>query len=130
MGRVKGFNAGRNIHVIGDVIATNPVAWKHPETSLSSFTNTTLANNLTKDFLGLCSKGSIVLGDYNESAFLPSVDGYITPTFTKEYEVTATDADIGYVSYKKGVTNYFHGNYTNIYGKKVGALGTNTAPRK
>jgi hypothetical protein len=122
--------AGRNIHVIGDVIATNPVVWKHPEASLSSFTNTTLPANLTKDFLGLCSKGSIVLGDYNEATFDSSVATYLHPPFTTNYEVTATDTDIGYVSFKRGVTNYFNGNYTNNFGYKVGALGTNTAPRR
>lgn len=121
--------AGRNIHVIGDLIATNPVAWKHPDTA-AGFTNTTLPTNLTKDFMGLCSKGSIVLGDYNESTFDSSVASYLAPPFTTNYPVTATDADIGYVSYKKNGTNFFNGNYTSSFGVKCGTLETNTASRK
>lgn len=121
--------SGRNIHVIGDIIATNPVVWKHPDT-LSGFTGTTLPNNLTKDFLGLCSKGSIVLGNYNDSAFDGDVATYLKPSFTARYEVTATDADIGYVSYKLNGTNYFDGDYTKTFGTKVGPAGTNTATRK
>ncbi len=121
--------AGRNIHVIGDLIATNPVIWKHPDTA-SGFTNTTLPVNLTKDFLGLCSKGSIVLGDYNESSFDSSVATYLKPSFTDRYQVTATDADIGYVSYKENGTNFFNGDYTATFGVKCGAAETNTAARK
>jgi len=121
--------AGRNIHVIGDLIATNPVVWKHPDTA-AGFTNTTLPSNLTKDFLGLCSKGSIVLGNYNESTFDSSIATYLTTPFTTEYPVTATDADIGYVSYKRNGTNFFNGNYTANFGLKCGTTETNTAARK
>lgn len=121
--------AGRNIHIIDDLIATNPPGWTHPDTA-ANFTNTTLPNNLNKDFMGLCAKGSIVLGDYRASGFQSSIAPYIKPPFTAPYPVTGTDANIGYVSYVSNGTNYFNGDYTATYGFKCGATATSDVPRK
>lgn len=121
--------AGRNIHIIGDLTAISPAQWAHPETSLSTFTNVTLANNLKKDFLGLCAKGAIVLGDYMDSGFLSGIAAYLKPNFTSRYPVTATDADIGYVSYYENGTNFFDGDYTKDYGSKCGSKETNSEGR-
>ncbi|MFA6174659.1 MAG: hypothetical protein WC701_13390, partial [Kiritimatiellales bacterium] len=122
--------AGRNIHIIGDLKALDPPVWKHPDTA-PNFTNVTLPNNLEKDYMGLCAKGSIVLGDYNDSDFISSIAGYLHPPFTDKYQVSATDSDIGYVSFQSGGTNYFNGNYTNYYGiQAVGKSGTNTTALK
>jgi hypothetical protein len=121
--------AGRNIHIIGDLIATNPPQWRHPD-SVTNFNNTTLSNNLQKAFIGLCAKGSIILGDYRASGFLSGVGKYLHPPFTAAYAVSSTDADIGYVTSTANGTNYFNGNYTNTYGSKCGAIPTNNVARK
>lgn len=121
--------AGRNIHIIGDLTAVDSPEWKHPDTA-AAFTNTTLPGNLNSDFLGLCAKGSIVIGDYRESGFVSGITPYIKPPFTSAYPVTATDGDIGYVSYVSGGTNYFNGDYTAAYGTKCGSVATSSVPRK
>jgi len=130
--------AGRNIHIIDSVIATNPPKWNHPDT-VSNFNNTTLSNNLSKDFLGLCAKGSIVIGNYNTSYFTNrggGVEKYIRPPFTSNYTVSVADADIGYVSGIANGTNYFNGDYTNYFGYKSSdsatnaATATNSVPRR
>lgn len=120
--------AGRNIHLIGDLIATNAPQWRQPDTA-STFTNSTLPGNLTKDFMGLCAKGSIVIGDYR--AFSSGHTQYMKPPFTDEYPVDPTDADIGYVSYARNGTNYFNGDYTAAFGTKCGnTVPTNGVSRK
>ncbi|NOU36746.1 MAG: hypothetical protein HOO88_08250 [Kiritimatiellaceae bacterium] len=121
--------AGRNIHVISNLVAINPPVWLHPD-SVTNFNSTTLSNNMTRDFMGLCAKGSIILGDYTDSGFLSAVATYLQPSFTTEYPVSATDKDIGYVSSYRNGTNYFNGNYTLTYGSKVGSLETNSVARK
>ncbi len=121
--------AGRNVHVISDVRALNPPVWQHPDASTKdAFLSTTYADNIdNKDYLALCAKGSIILGDYTQSGYVSSA---FYPPFVKKYPVSATDALIGYVTSIEGGTNMFHGNYTNVFGTRVGALGTNTLPRK
>jgi hypothetical protein len=109
--------AGRNIHVIGDLIAVNSPQWVQPDTA-SNFQNDTLPDNLAADFMGLCAKGSIVIGDYRDSGFSSSIAPYLKPPFTGEYEVTSTDGDIGYISYVENGTNYFDGDYSATYGEK------------
>jgi hypothetical protein len=121
--------AGRNVHVVADLKALNPPVWLHPDSaSVSTFLATTYANNCAdKDYLALCAKGSILLGDYRDSGYVSSA---FYPPFVKPYAVSATDASIGYVTSTAGGTNYFHGNYTNTFGTRVGTSGTNTLPRK
>ena len=100
--------AGRNIHVIGDLVAVDAVQWKHPDTE-SNFFKKTLPDNLDRDFMGLVARGSVVLGDPDD---LSPYQQYFKPPFTDPYRVLSTDADIGYVSYTQGGTNYFDGDYT------------------
>ncbi len=122
--------AGRNIHIIKDVIATNPPVWLHPDTA-SVFTNTTLPKNLNRDFLGLCAKGAVVFGNYKDSSFLSSISTYIEPPFTKEYPVTASDESIGYVTSTRNGTNYFNGDYSVGFGTKAGnTVATNGVLRQ
>ena len=121
--------AGRNIHVIGDLIAVNAPQWQHPDTT-ANFADNTLPDNLAADFVGLCAKGSIVIGDYRASGFVNGITPYLKPPFTSEYPVTATDVDIGYVSYASGGTNYFNGNYTQTFGTKCGSVATNGVARR
>lgn len=109
--------AGRNVHIIGDLTAVDPPKWEQPDTAVN-FRENTLPDNLQKDFLGLCAKGSVVIGDYRSSSFASGVSAYIQPPGTSAYEVSATDADIGYVSYAENGTNYFNGDYTATYGEK------------
>lgn len=104
--------AGRNIHIIGDVIATNPPAWQQPDTA-SNFENNTLPDNLNADFLGLCAKGAVVLGDYRT---LSGSSQYFKPPFTSPYRVSMTDSNIGYVSYTTNGQYYFDGDYTGFSG--------------
>lgn len=120
--------AGRNIHIIGNLIAVNPSQWQQPDTT-ANFTNNTLPGNLDADFLGLCAKGSIVIGDYRE--FASSQLYYMSSNFVSPYAVSSADADIGYVSYTQNGTNYFDGNYTNTFGTKCGnSVATNGVARK
>lgn len=122
--------AGRNVHIIGDVKAVNPPQWEHPDTA-ANFADNTLPDNMKADFLGLAAKGSIVVGDYRDSGFVRNIAPYIKPPFTKEYKVSKTDSDIGYVSYQKNGTNFFNGDYTATYGEKCGnSTPGNGVPRK
>jgi hypothetical protein len=111
--------AGRNVHIIDDLVAKDPPEWNHPE-SVADFQNTTLPDNLTKDFLGLCAKGSTVLGDYNHSSFSGGLTSYLKPPFTKEYEVSSTDSFIGYVTGTNADGDpVFNGDYTAFSGQKA-----------
>jgi hypothetical protein len=109
--------AGRNVHIIGDLTAVNAPQWEQPDTA-SNFEDSTLPDNLEADFMGLCAKGSIVIGDYRDSGFTSSIVPYLKPPFTDDYEVTATDSDIGYVSYTSDGVSYFDGDYSAVYGEK------------
>ena len=111
--------AGRNMHIIDDLIAVNPPEWNHPD-SESNFKNNTLPDNMDADFLGLCAKGSMALGDYNGGDYRDSrILKYSKPPFTAEYSVSATDTDIGYAQYQKEDGKwYFDGDYTATFGEK------------
>ncbi len=101
--------AGRNIYIIGDLVAQDPAQWEHPDTA-SNFETNTLPNNLGNDFMGLAAKGAVILGDHRDIS--SSSRDYLKPPFTAEYAVSATDADIGYVSYVSDGVCYFDGDYT------------------
>jgi hypothetical protein len=95
--------AGRNIHIIGDLIAKNPPTWPKPDSS----PRTTATANKTKDFLGLCAKGSMVFGDYR------TVDtSMLKSPHTASHASDVSDAALGYVSYYSGGIPYFDGDYT------------------
>ncbi|MFH1759680.1 MAG: hypothetical protein ABIA63_01140 [bacterium] len=98
---------GRNIHVIGDVTYKNPPSWPKPDYNPQG----TAASNIGRDFLGLCSKGNVIIGNYKWSGWNICAN-YLAPPFTQPYIVDPSDAGIGYVSYYQGGDPYFNGNYT------------------
>lgn len=106
--------AGRNTHIIGSVTYADPPSWPKPD----SDPLTTSAQNVNKDFLGLCAKGNVIFGDYLSSKWQNQVKQYIRPPFTNPYSVDQTDASIGYASYYQGGTPYFSGDYTAVDGGK------------
>ncbi len=95
--------AGRNIYIIGDLIAKDPPTWPHPDSNPT----TTADANKTKDFLGLCAKGSMAFGDPSalDTSFLKS-------PYTGSHATDASDAALGYVSYYSDGIPYFDGDYT------------------
>lgn len=110
--------AGRNVHVIGDLVAVDPPRWTHPDTA-ANFTNNTLPDNLERDFLGLCAKGAVVIGDYTLAQFRNTLEPYSRPPFTAEYQVSYTDHDIGYVTHTTADGKHmFNGDYTATFGTK------------
>jgi Tfp pilus assembly protein PilX len=92
----------RNVHIVGDLIYTNPPDWDHsegadPETSGPSG---------DEDFLGIAAQGNVILGDYtNSSDWYNNVKNYLKPPFTTPY----TDQD--------GSTH--SGDYTQVDGAKL-----------
>lgn len=105
--------AGRNVHIIGNLTYKNPPSWPKPDYNASQ---TALAN-VNKDFLGLCSKGNVVMGDYTSSGW-SQVKDFLDPSFTNPYVVDQTDSSIGYVSYWQGGEPYFDGDYLAYDGGK------------
>lgn len=95
--------AGRNIYIIGDLRAVNPPTWPH----LDSNPQATAIANKTRDFLGLCAKGSLAFGD-------PGVldVSFLRTPYTGSHASDASDAALGYVSYYSGGIPYFDGDYT------------------
>jgi len=100
--------AKRNVHIINDVVAADPALWEQPDTG-ENFYDNTLPDNLERDFLGLVARGSVVIGDPDR---INSYSLYFKPPFTEPYEVSATDGDIGYVSYTDDGKSWFDGDYT------------------
>lgn len=95
--------AGRNIYIIGDLRAVNPPTWPHSDSNPQA---TAIANK-TRDFLGLCAKGSLAFGDPG----MLNVSFLRTP-YTGSHASDASDAVLGYVSYYSGGIPYFDGDYT------------------
>jgi len=95
--------AGRNIYVIGDLTAVDPPTWPHPDNNPIA----TADANKTKDFLGLCAKGSMAFGD--PSALDVS---FLTSPYTGSHATDSSDAELGYVSYYSNGIPYFDGDYT------------------
>lgn len=95
--------AGRNIHVIGNLTAVNPATWPHSDSNPRA----TATQNRTRDFLGLCAKGSLVFGDYS------TLDTkYLKAPYTSTHATDPSDASLGYVSFTSNSIPYFNGNYT------------------
>ena len=95
--------AGRNIYVLDNLIAVNPPSWPHPDSNPDATANA----NKTKDFLGLCAKGSMAFGDPG------ALDvNFLNTPYTGSHATDASDASLGYVSYYSGGIPYFNGNYT------------------
>jgi len=120
--------AGRNVHIIGDLTSVDAPQWTHPDT-INNFDATTAPRNLGRDFLGLCARGSIVIGNYRSTSFNGLLE-HLRPPFVQPHEVFATDTDLGYVSYTVNGTNYFNGDYTAFFGEKCGATATNGVSRR
>lgn len=89
--------AERNVHIIGDIRYETPPMWPHDGTDIQ----TVAEHNANADFLGLASRGSVILGDYTESAW-STVKNYIKPSFTSGY----TDEN----------GQWFNGDYTALDG--------------
>jgi len=109
--------AGRNMHVLDDIIAIDPPVWNYNDTA-DNFENHTLPDNLDRDFLGLCSKGNLTLGDYNDSYNRYIADTYADGDFVAPYPVSSFDADIGYAQYQEDGKWMFNGDYTAVFGEK------------
>lgn len=103
--------AGRNIHIIGDVVALNPPSWPKPD----STPHITAHVNKDKDFLGLCAKGSLVFADYHKYANL-GFQPYLKAPYTQSHAVDPTDTENGYVSFWQDGIPYFNGDYTQADG--------------
>jgi hypothetical protein len=96
--------AGRNINIIGNIIAVDGPTWSHPDNDPVA----TAESNKTKDFMGLCAKGNLVFGDHH------TVDAYaIKAPLTSSHASDASDSSLGYVSgYEHSGQPYFDGDYT------------------
>ncbi len=99
--------AGRNIYVVDDVIAVDAPTWPHPDSTPAA----TAVENKTKDFLGLCAKGSLIFGDYT------TLDtSYLKSPHTDSHATDVTDAALGYVTHYVDGEPYFDGDYTQLDG--------------
>jgi hypothetical protein len=78
--------AERNIHIVNDVIYKKPPIY---DKAAGADPSANEAYNKTADFLGMASRGNIILGDYTSSDWTSNVAPYIKPPFTKPY----TDED-------------------------------------
>jgi len=116
--------AGRNIHIIADLGAVDPPSWPKPDSNPTATVNI----NKDKDFLGLCAKGSLVFGDYND--WVDAVDKqYLAPPYTASHVTDSTDAANGYVTSTVDGISYFDGDYTNQDGENHDAVQTDGSPR-
>jgi hypothetical protein len=105
--------SGRNTHVIGNITYKDSPTWPKPDED----PDTTDTENATKDFLGLATKGNIIVGDYTRNDWKTNVAPYLTPPFTQGYETDSTDSSIGYDS--DGISGngyWFDGDYTDYDG--------------
>jgi len=112
--------AGRNIYVIGDLKAMNPPTWPHPDNTPDN----TAAINRTRDFLGLCAKGSVSLGDQSELSV-----SFLTTPVTGSHATDISDIELGYVTHYIGGVAYFNGNYTERDGQNKDQLRSDGTPR-
>ncbi len=104
--------AERNVHILSHVIATNPPAWNRPDT-VANF-GTTLTNNISKDFLGLCAKGNVVFGDVCENESRVNRNYWdVDP-----YEISPTDGDIFPGTYDASGKFIFDGDYRSVFGTR------------
>ena len=105
--------SGRNTHVIGNITYKNPATWPKPDDDPDA----TDTANSTKDFLGLATKGNVVVGDYTRNDWQTNVTPYLSPPFTQGYETDSTDSSLGYDS--DGISGngyWFDGDYTAFDG--------------
>ncbi|MCS7273341.1 MAG: hypothetical protein NZ550_04240 [Fimbriimonadales bacterium] len=67
--------AGRNVHIVGDIIYKNPPDFR------GNALNTVLSHNERKDALGLAARGSIIMGNTRRFGYYPLY--FMTPPFTR-----------------------------------------------
>jgi len=104
--------SGRNTHIIGNITYENPPAWGKPDTDPDA----TDAVNASKDFLGLATKGNVVIGDYTSSNW-SWIKNYLKPPFTQGYQTDSSDNSLGYDSDQNSGNGYwFNGDYTAFDG--------------
>jgi hypothetical protein len=105
--------SGRNTHIIGNITYDDGPSWPKPDSTPQE----TAESNSTKDFLGLASKGNIVIGDYTRNDWQVNCGQYLRPPFTQSYETDITDVPLGYDSDNDPSNGYsFNGNYTGFDG--------------
>ncbi|HKL21554.1 MAG TPA: hypothetical protein VJ904_07090 [Tichowtungia sp.] len=111
--------AGRNVYVIDNLVATDPPSWSHPDNNAQA----TADANKTKDFMGLCAKGNLIFGDYQ------NLDRtYLKEPHTASHATDVSDAALGYVSYTEDGEPFFDGDYTErdgLDGNEVRTDGSN-----
>jgi len=113
--------AGRNIYVIGDVSYNNPPSWTKPDNNPSN----TAAINKTRDFVGLCAKGNLILGDDFKSFLRDLAKNPVTHTHASD----VSDIELGYVSYTSGGVSMFNGDYTATDGQYHDSVRTDGSQR-
>jgi len=116
--------AGRNVHIIGDVVAVDGPSWPKPDSNPYATANA----NKDKDFLGLCAKGSLVFGDYTEWAD-HGYQPFLKAPYTKSHASDPSDATNGYVTSWVDDVPYFDGDYTQQDGEYFDAVQTDGDPR-
>jgi hypothetical protein len=101
--------SGRNTHIIGDIEYNDGPLWPKPDPN----PQITAQANSAKDFLGLASKGNVIIGDYTRNDWQVNCGKYLSPPFTQGYETDSTDSPLGYDSDGDPINGYwFNGNYT------------------
>lgn len=113
--------AGRNIYVIGDLSYSNPPTWTKPDSNPSN----TAAINAQKDFIALCAKGNVILGDDFKS-FLKDL---AKNPITQSQAADASDLSLGYVTSSSNGVSYFNGDYTGTDGQNHDAVRTDGSQR-
>lgn len=117
LGKVEGKGTiftGRNIHIVGDIEAVNPLTFDKTGT-LSEDEQMKIADNA--DQLVLAAKGNIIVGNYTSNFWQNKVPEYIQPEFVFGYETDPSDSSIGYDSDGNSGNGYFFdGNYTALDG--------------
>ncbi len=123
--------AGRNVHIVGNLVYVNPPAWPKPDPNPIA----TAATNATRDLLILAGRGNVVIGNYTTATWSNRVWGILTdPTLVQPHNVSASDAAIGYDSDNNPANGYrFDGRYYEREannGRRLSGSGTNTVPRR
>ncbi len=117
--------AGRNVHIIGNVVAVDAPSWPKPDSDPYG----TADVNKDKDFLGLCAKGTLVFGDYRkweDHGYQP----FLKAPYTQSHAVDSSDLANGYVKYEVDGVPYFDGDYTGQDGEFFDAVQTDGDPRR
>jgi len=115
--------AGRNIHIVGDLVYLNPPSWPHSSAGLASDTPQAVAeNNARRDLLVLAARGNIVIGDYTQSdwqsAFTSWAQSAADDSTVPRCNAT-DDSEIGYPASLNGFAHRYDQVERNGARKKV-----------